>query len=471
MRETIKFLAGMLFLFIAISCSNEDASIIDTSLDSRSSAMLCVPDTTREVTPELVERIAKRSVKSGLKGRSISTYTIDTYYSDDNNILAYVINYGQNEGYLIVSADKRTYPIIASSETGHMDIDLIKNTPISNWITNMSTIGKGEEIPDSIAVNIAREWEHMTYATQPFKLVSRSTGDEYIDNIISQAIAMWTAEGCEVIAAKDADVSTCPLEVANLINDIKERHNYDELEKTYILRLDNTETSKVNPMIKTKWTAYSPYNAAVPYNSNLNTTIVAVAQLLYYHNYPADLNVRSLPLELTSANPNDALPKFLVEVGKKCGYTFKPYEADSLNFEAASKGIAHYKYKFYKMPADRINIFSSLKNYGPILMSDQTLFYSWLCDGIDLHSRTTNYRVVTYTGDFADINPTLAFATRVNKDVYYYSAPGYHMVWGLKPQMDGYYYNSKWTVNFPGDPNTVYLEGISCLCDVTPSNQ
>ena len=49
--------------------------------------------------------------------------------------LLYVINYGDSNGWVIASGDKRTPIILAMSETGHFDIDLlpIKNKGVATW--------------------------------------------------------------------------------------------------------------------------------------------------------------------------------------------------------------------------------------------------------------------------------------------------------------------------------------------------
>lgn len=49
------------------------------------------------------------------------------YYVQDGDTVIYVFNYGQDQGYLMLGADNSSYPILAQSREGRLDLKNINN--------------------------------------------------------------------------------------------------------------------------------------------------------------------------------------------------------------------------------------------------------------------------------------------------------------------------------------------------------
>lgn len=155
--------------------------------------------------------------------------------------LLYVVNYENNQGWLIVSGDKRTQSILATSDNGTFDLDN-SNPGVKLWL-------------DDIAENI-------------YALKQTDEGDTTSVNY-----QLWNnIEG---------------------VNGMKriirpEDNGYWELMDVVIESLPSIQ---VGPLIQTKWGQGSPWNSCVPYNKDFTArcptgcVAVAGAQMLYYLHY------------------------------------------------------------------------------------------------------------------------------------------------------------------------------------------
>lgn len=58
--------------------------------------------------------------------------------SAQNDTVAYIINYGENDGFVVIAPDRRAYPLYAISDNGHLSLgDTIQNPGLSLFFNNM----------------------------------------------------------------------------------------------------------------------------------------------------------------------------------------------------------------------------------------------------------------------------------------------------------------------------------------------
>lgn len=129
-------------------------------------------------------------------------------------------------------------------------------------------------------------------------------------------------------------------------------------------------------------------------------------------------------------------------------------------------GLQAEGYSYSTGKFGKFNMYDQLKNFGPVYMqyiknSNNTYVnFNWICDGTSSVETTTEYKVVQYTGDFADIDPLAAFATLRSTNSYASSVPAYHMDFGGGNKLNGYYFNSNWTLNLTSG-YTITIDGNS----------
>lgn len=112
----------ILFSTILASCSFEETSLSEfaPSVPECKSETEPVPDSIyvniNEINRLLVSSMSPISPKSRSNG-----FTIDTIHGDDSAPLIYVVNFGENNGFLLISAVKTAFPILAYNNVGHYD--------------------------------------------------------------------------------------------------------------------------------------------------------------------------------------------------------------------------------------------------------------------------------------------------------------------------------------------------------------
>ncbi|MDE5627902.1 MAG: Spi family protease inhibitor, partial [Candidatus Amulumruptor sp.] len=102
------------------------------------SATLCyvtVPDTTKTLTADRAMMIAARHSGPGADSRTAGRLpaSIDAINDEDGNPLMYVVNYTDNKGFVILSASKEYYPILAESDEGSFDLRNLEPEPTYNY--------------------------------------------------------------------------------------------------------------------------------------------------------------------------------------------------------------------------------------------------------------------------------------------------------------------------------------------------
>ncbi len=450
MKRLTTLLSLLMLLFYGCS-TNEDLTFSSQTEEIGLIPKISVPDTCSNLSLNVVKRIGE-NIFSKSSSRGIFDLEVIPLENEDGSVIAYIINRGNNDGYVVISANKQSYPIIAMSDNGSLDVNSILDTPIKNWISHMASVPRNNNIPDSIAVNISKEWDIITRVDEPYTNASRSTGDSDIDNTISQAIAIWNSQGYTVTSVASANASAYPSTIANAISNIQQSGGLispNPAQTSFVLSKSTDNTNRVGPYIKTQWSIYPPYNETIKYFRDVvPQTVIAVAQVMYYHNKPDSLGLKDLPLSIQTATSKDPLPIFISMVTFSCGFDVSEEDYNG-NLYYAELGLSHYGYSFDKEGFNVSKITSSLRNHGPAILEyevESEFYFIWICDGFNTSTTTTSYKVMSYSGDFADIDPTAAFSTIASDNVYSTSPMALHFVFGYNSSIDGYYFNNDWSI-------------------------
>ncbi|MCM1483589.1 MAG: C10 family peptidase [Muribaculaceae bacterium] len=454
----MKHLSLSLTLAAAIglcSCSNQDVinECPDIMDNPAAQAIISVPDNNPVLTePKAMQAALRVLSREGGMSRSAEGMSVTAINDDSGKALIYAINFGTDNGFVLLAADKRAYPVVAMSQTGHFDCTNLENTPYGAWIEGAKiAISHPECMPDSIAALARQEWLSLTSSEEKYTAGSRSTGDEYIDNVIASAISTWRGQGYTVTCAAYANPNDYPDRIASLIRQVQSQTVVypNPAQTSFILTKQVTSTTNPRPTVNTVWHQQYPYNASLPEGAEyIGCVPIAVAQIMNYHKKPTTIDFSQFPNMLLPYSGKTPLTDFLREVGEACGinyYNDKP----GANIDDAINALNSYGYTSEKINFEISKILEGLKTgpvylRGPIEGSKDG--HAWVCDGGLAGGYATAYTFVTYTGDFADINPTAAFATRGTDNVASTLVPSLHMIWGWNQQGDGWYYSSDWNV-------------------------
>lgn len=311
---------------------------------------------------------------------SLKTRSVDEELPDT---MIYIINYGDEDGFAIMSADSRTRPLYAISDEGHFDLaDTINNKGLSIFLAHM-----GSDYMSSISGTTILPADSMIY-------------DPSNDSIIA------------------------PINPGDGYGDMGEYH--------YV---------GIRPMLDETvqtWGGDDPFNVYCPEVSDTtgNTKIasagcvaVAVGQMMSYYEWPKHYKDQTYDWDnMKSDRGSDTLARFLFELGKPENLdTDYRYEGGFSYHRNANRTFINLGYLVPKDWTDfsHQSVSSHLHRGGePLLINayapvnGKTGGHAWIIDGF-----------LQY-----------AYEKPFSTEPLHWSNPIYHCVWGWQGASNGYYF-------------------------------
>ncbi len=187
MKTTIKLNALLLFLFIALKLQAGDVDSL--------------------IAKKVAENfLSERSnTRKSLSSKSIS---LSYKYSEKRNGSAvyHVYNISNDKGYVIVSGDDRTIPVIAYSFESNFNLDEDAPPEFLAWMESRAEeIKTLKSIPDVAGISKHKQWEE--YQSEPSLFSINSTLDSYALLNVSPLLTTNWNQGCGYNAACPEDAS------------------------------------------------------------------------------------------------------------------------------------------------------------------------------------------------------------------------------------------------------------------------
>lgn len=105
-----------------------------------------------------------------------------------------------------------------------------------------------------------------------------------------------------------------------------------------VTRADVPTHEKISPLIKTQWDQLTPYNNMCPNKYPTGCLATAVAQVMYYHKYPANYDWDVMKTSYVSTDTGDvvdAVAKLMADVGEKVFMQYKEEESSARLIDGA----------------------------------------------------------------------------------------------------------------------------------------
>lgn len=317
---------------------------------------------------------------------------IRTIYNENGVPCMYVINY-ESGGFVIVSATKNYYPILAYSETGSMNVEEAMKTGFSVW--SEKTIQKIVE-SSSWGGDSQAEFQRMWVAYDKQE-VEVAPLDALNDGVLFRQRMNELYELCP-------GYSFGPLTSARSFLSQSEYDSYVEKAELYGSPLEFTIVGykrdpheRVGPLINTVWSQKSPFNGLCPQNCLAGCVAIAVAQIMRYHEWPATYNWSDMP----NTTATIATQTLIADVGKAVDMEYGESASKSsigkaaLGFWAKGYNVELKEHKSWEVE-DEIFI-----NHRPVYMrGNQKEFmgfswdgHAWVCEGAERWNTCANYFV------------------------------------------------------------------------------
>ena len=246
------------------------------------------------------------------------------------------------EGYLLVSATKRCYPILAQIDRGTFTLD---REPSGLDVVLQEMTETIEAARDSAAVFDCRSaWLPNEERTRPERVQTRMTDDEFYD-IQNEWYGKWFAEGADTyrLAIKPDDMPEdayqrfCETAIGD---DAWVDTPYNCMESGIITVKYHESGTKKGPFLTTKWRQYAPYNSQIGGEKPLGCVTIAVGQLMRYYQHPAYFNWSDMPDETS----NPTLSSFLAQLHGE----LRVSDSGASNIDHAKRVLESYGYSCSK---------------------------------------------------------------------------------------------------------------------------
>lgn len=344
-KKVLQIIAVTLFSIFLFSCSEKD--LIENPNDSEQENFIDLSKI-EGISSKIILPVSNKDLQAkGIVATTKKVESIDVIPNNTGKASFYIVNYNEG-GFIIFSADNRTQPILAFSETG-------------KFVVNENLY------PDGL-----RFW--ISDAVQQIEDIQNSN----IEQSESEKTS-WEAE-----------------QIQNTLYIVEPGDCPDEI-------------YTVGPLMSTAWDQTGVFNDALPYITCNGSPFqvyagcvpIAMAQVMRYHQYPANYNWSAMsPNDFTGTTAN-----FINDIHNaiRAVYSGQPtYKCDGTGVGPDKNMGTVLKTQFVYTSADWSNynyspVVSNLDQGRPVILSGDngTKGHMWVCDG---YRKSTIYSEDCSTG-------------------------------------------------------------------------
>lgn len=373
----------------------------------------------------------------------------------NGEVLMYAINYSEG-GYLIVSATKKYYPILADVEKGEY-------TPsdVSSFLVDELALIIADTKKNNSDVSFHPAWHK--YETQDVSSVfdSRtkvydSIWDEYYE-VLDGYYDDWIDEGYTVYFLHEQpedmpnDIYQSYCTIAQEDEDL-ESIGLDYMYTSVILEKTTDSNTNRGPYLLTNWGQGNPWNSMVSGGYFLGCVTIATGQIMRYHEKPNTYSWNMMP-DNTS---NNILASFLAGLRSELHVS----NDGSSTIYHAKEVLMDYDYSCGIVSHSTSIVVSQLNSQRPVYMrgfdSARDVGHAWVCDGYLTLSSQTEYKLYLLRTYLGHPNSLELFDSSICN---YSNHTSLHMNWGFSGDHNGYYYdpyniafnNNGTTINYNTD--------------------
>lgn len=442
--------------------SNNDTDCIDDSIS---------------VNESMLKTIVNRFVaqRPSLNGRTF--HNIETIKDESRIPAMYVVNFENNNGYIIVSASKNYYPILAYSDSGNFHTtDGQTPKALKDWqdytIKNINRYKNASK--DSLS-SIRKQW---SIYEEPKKLCSLNTPltrsfENDPDYIMMHYVNEWQLNNYNIIHLEEPNWTTGDEAMDNTIRNIAFSNTYAEYDENWqhysILVYKDYEVDNTVPnFVLSTWDQSLGYNVSFPPCDGLThiytgCAIIAVGQVMRYFEKPLysssfPFNLSTLPLNNATTQTSD----FLLNVFNKYDNIEYNSNGTSTTLVESKNVLTKFGYTSKIGNCNSLILRSNIYNRKPVIMRGEShdpdsVGHQWVVSGLDESSYYTKYELYTFTTQ-SDFTKVWEYETN-----HIFSTEFFYMNWGWGGYNNGYF--NLGTMKFPGyNDNISNLKMIYDIC-------
>ncbi|MDE6334698.1 MAG: C10 family peptidase [Muribaculaceae bacterium] len=471
MKKQLFFSLLSMSLFVA--CQSYDAGPSMPDEDDLVVAVAAAEEI-RQITADVnsgeVKNILSSLFGNHCKGRS-ADYTVSLLKDKQGIDRVICVNYADNGGFALISAEKTHTPILAYAEEGNFIFGENAPAALQDWMNyTMCDIADSKSLPVDSLAKIAIQWRRYEDIPNPLAYdnpedhsqLKNMTWEEFMEcsRKMMDSINIWNSNGYRVYAIDDYSGTTSLGDKNALASYVQGRiypyYMEDYWAVTLIVEKEFDKGYGKSSVIRTDWEQENGFNEVFyGFNYNANDAIqypvgcgaIALGQIMYYYRYPTTFNWDSMVLK---GPGNTATSNFLYDVRTKIQSEFDKFEVVTHTYpNKLYNGILAYGYQCdIIQPSDMTSV--NLVEKSPLIMlsflnGNKDEGHAWVLDGGG--GGTTD----TYTEIWSfDYNKDFV---KFHTDETHSSFRFYYINWGWGKN-NGYYTN---LVPKGYNSNTLYL--------------
>ena len=318
MKNLINILAMSTFCvaqsFLFGSCQEDDTYLANQDEQVLMEEIQKVSPNSDAVTAHDAAMVALKKLDRGSqKGRSASNYSVSTVADENGNVALYIVNFENNGGFVVVSANREVEPVLAWNTTGQYDNT--ENNGVKLWQDYaVKAIQYAEDQEDSVKLVNKRIWASMTNENAQEDITitpkSRASSDEWTtaQQILIEKLMEWKNDGVDCYALKYWEPRL------QHYGPEKTYYKFNWEDCAYVTQRDSLVTRKTE-FIKTKWYQAGGFNKYCPEINGQKAVAgcvpVACGQLMYHYRFPSQYDWDNMALNYAT----DASAFLLADLG------------------------------------------------------------------------------------------------------------------------------------------------------------
>ena len=434
---------GIVFLSVAILISACTSYIDDNQNSIKPDVrVLGISATDSLLTPSDASVVALIERGGQILTKGVITEEVEEVipiHDEEGNIIMYAVNYS-NGGYVIVSATKDYYPVLARVEKGKYSKDLY-NTGASVLMREYEEgIKYARNLPKDTLAPIRAMWKKYEEPYHGKRVAAKS--DDPLLNLVDASIREWNEAGISYTFLNEGPPKDMPDDVYQKYVDYAvtfSNPNYDYYNNCVIIGERTDNRYKREKLMTTAWHQNYPFNSSIPNNYPVGCGGVATAQIMAYHKSPFLWEWDNI------LSYGDKLGPFIYEVANGIKTKFGPDESPS-RIKDVRDYLDNKGYNVQHVSHDINKVIKSIDNSRPVFMTGypkgENKGHAWVCDGYEHSSYYIKYTLLVIS--YIHTEP---LQYEPCGESYMSYGPVYnffHMNWGWGGYQDGYFSESGW---------------------------
>ena len=310
--------------------------------------------------------------------------------------LMYVVNFENNEGYIIVSATKKFAPILAVVEKGNFN-DAYKESGLSYWIDeNQGIIQYVNTLPLDSAMKYRREWA--AFEKEEISSQAVTTRSETINGLIDRSFAQWVSEGYTYSMVGSGPPDGMSYQQWERFYSTAQGYgnpDYDFASCSFILRKEVFHFTEILHAIP-EWHQVAPYNDHIPNYYYVGCGPVAMGAIMYFYQWPLSFNWSGM------AADDDLVALLMRHIGIKTNTNYNDPNGSGTSYDNIYNAfINHYNYSATKRQNHHSSeVVSNIYQGRPVLMTGYEtdgMGHAWVCNGYKYTNSTVEFVLKTLT--------------------------------------------------------------------------